>query len=96
MCHARSGRFGSVNTVEDVQELFDRAAPVERLRVVAHVPKGCNVFVALRDREPLPPLSPEDMARVHAVRRDAEPLIPGILLPERDAPLPVGRASAAA
>ena len=26
MCHARSGRFGSVNTVEEVQELFDRAA----------------------------------------------------------------------
>jgi hypothetical protein len=26
VCHARSGRFGSVNTVEEVQELFDRAA----------------------------------------------------------------------
>jgi hypothetical protein len=51
--------------------VYERELPMARVRVHAHVPKGANIYAALRERAPVPLLSAADRPRVRAIGRNA-------------------------
>lgn len=63
----------------------NRPVAASRLRVVAFIPEGSNVFEAARRGDPLPPLPAEDRESLEAIDKDADMCWPGPLIADLEA-----------